>query len=160
MADVGRGGGYGKKSNHMMCIWAEILRVSSSSSRGGGISGGHRSFLYKLHLGLSVMDIYSGASSLFEYEVVIERSKAFELALLETGCGIGPEFVYTPALMDELERSIYTHQPTELIMIGKGEILDAIDNYTGIQHIMKHRVLLEDGVGVDASSVGSGSGWV
>ena len=158
VADVGRGGGYGKKSNHMMCIWAEILRVSSSSSRGGGISGGHRSFLYKLHLGLSVMDIYSGASSLFEYEVVIERSKAFELALLETGCGIGPEFVYTPALMDELERSIYTHQPTELIMIGKGEILDAIDNYTGIQHIMKHRVLLEDGVGVDASSVGSGSG--
>lgn len=159
---VGRGGG--KKSNHMMCIWAEILRSSSPSpSSGGGISGGHRSFLYKLHLGLSVMDIYSGASSLFEYEVAIERSKAFELAFLETGCGIGPEFVCTPALMDELERSIYTHQPTELLMIGKGEILDAIDNYTCIQHVMKHRVLLEDGVnggvgGMEASSVGSGSG--
>ena len=158
VADVVRVGGGGKKSNHMMCIWAEILRFSSSFSRGGGISGGHRSFLYKLHLGLSIMDIYSGASSLFEYEVVIERSKAFELALLETGCGIGPEFVYTPALMDELERSIYTHQPTEIIMIGKGEILDAIDNYTGIQHVMKHRVLLEDGVGVEASSTGSESG--
>lgn len=157
VADVGRGGGGGggKKSNHMMCIWAEILR----SSRGGS----HRSFIYKLHIGVSVMDIYSGASSLFEYEVAIERSKAFDLALLETGCGIGPEFVYTPALMDELERSIYTHQPTEIIMIGKGEILDAIDNYTGIQHVMKHRVLLEDGVGVgamcvEASSTGSGSG--
>ena len=161
VADIGRVGG-GKKSNHMMCIWAEILRFSSSSSRGGG-AGGHRSFVYKLHIGVSVMDIYSGASSLFEYEVVIERSKAFELSLLETGvAGIGPEFVYTPALMDELERSIYTHQPTELIMIGKGEILDAIDNYTGIQHVMKHRVLLEEGLvvggGSEASSVGSGSG--
>jgi DNA mismatch repair protein MutS len=176
VADVGRGGvGGGKKSNHMMCIWAEILRFSSSSpssgGRGGGIVGGHRSFIYKLHIGVSVMDIYSGASSLFEYEVVIERSKAFDLSLSlsEFGgsdiAGIGPEFVYTPALMDELERSIYTHQPTEIIMIGKGEILDAIDNYAGIQHVMKHRVLLEEGlvvgggaVCVDASSTGSGSG--
>ena len=149
VADVGRGVGGGKKSNHMMCIWAEILR----SSRGGS----HRSFIYKLHIGVSVMDIYSGASSLFEYEVAIERSKAFDLGLLETGYGNGPEFVYTPASMDELERSIYTHQPTEIIMIGKGEILDAIDNYTGIQHVMKHRVLLEEGVDA-SSSTGSGSG--
>ena len=163
VGDIGRGGGCGisgKKSNHMMCIWAEILRSSSSSS--GGRVGGHRSFIYKLHIGLSVMDIYSGASSLFEYEVEIERSKAFELALFETGDGIGPEFVYTPALMDELERSIYTHQPTEIILIGKVEILDAIENYTGIQHVMKHRVLLEDGgggaVGMDTLSTESSSG--
>ena len=145
IGDLGMGKNTGKsvkKSNHIMCIWAEILR-----------SGGHRnvlkkmSMVYKLHIGVSVMDIYSGTSSLFEYEVVIEKSKMFELSS-------GPEYIYTPALMDELERSIYTHQPTELILIGKGEILDAIENYTGIKSTMNHRILLDN----CGSGSGSGSG--
>jgi DNA mismatch repair protein MutS len=95
-------------TNHIMCIWME----------------NHTTLLHSTPLfvcGISIVNIYTGKSSLFQYQT---------------------PYLNNPSTFDELERSVSELSPSEVILISPFEKkqVDTILQYAGIKSQMIHRI--------------------
>jgi len=100
-----------KMTNHIMCIWFELHKPTSRSL------SKKDTFIY----GVSVINIFTGKSSLFQYETA---------------------FYMTATTFDELERYVSVFSPSEVILLSSFEkpILDKIIQFTGIQSPILHTI--------------------
>ena len=94
-------------TNNSCCIWLQVYKDFMGKNKKNPLD---KPFIY---IGISIVDIYTGQSYLFEYKEL---------------------YLHTPTTFDELERIISIYQPSETIMIanlGEKEMEDII-NYTNI----------------------------
>ena len=96
-------------TNNIMCIWFELVKPLHSGSR--------ETLIY----GLSVANIFTGKSFLFEYET---------------------SFYMNPTTFDELERSISVFSPSEIIILSPfdNSTLNTIIQYSGIKSNVIHKL--------------------
>lgn len=95
-------------SNHIMCVWFDKMR-SMHSTRD------------HLVYGVSVVNIFTGKTHLFEYEI---------------------PYYMNPTTFDELERCISVYSPSEIILVSPFDniILDSIIQYSGMRAMSIHRI--------------------
>ena len=100
-------------TNNIMCIWFELVKSLHPGSR--------ETLIY----GLSVANIFTGKSFLFEYET---------------------SFYMNPTTFDELERSISVFSPSELIILSPfdNSTLNTILQYSGIKSSVIHKLNTKD----------------
>ena len=99
-------------SNNIMSIWFDVYKPFAQKNTQYNSSG-------TLVYGVSVIDIFTGKSSIFQYET---------------------PFYMNVTTFDELDRYISTHRPSEIIIISpfdKAE-LDTISQYIGLQSQQVH----------------------
>ena len=103
-----------KISNNIMCIWIDIYKPLKKATKG---------VINKdiLVYGLSVINIYTGESYIFQYETI---------------------FNMIPSTFDELQRYISTYSPCEIIIISSlnSEELNMVVQYSDIQSNSIHYV--------------------
>lgn len=103
-----------KISNNIMCIWIDVYKPLKKASKG---------VINKdvLVYGLSVINIYTGESYIFQYETV---------------------FNMIPSTFDELQRYMSTYSPCEIIIISSlnAEQLNMVVQYSDIQSNSIHYV--------------------
>lgn len=101
-------------SNNIMCIWLDVYKPLKKASKG---------VINKdvLVYGLSVINIYTGESYIFQYETV---------------------FNMIPSTFDELQRYMSTYSPSEIIIISSlnAEQLNMVVQYSDIQSNSIHYV--------------------
>ena len=101
-------------SNNIMCIWIDVYKPLKKASKG---------VINKdvLVYGLSVINIYTGESYIFQYETV---------------------FNMIPSTFDELQRYMSTYSPCEIIIISSlnAEQLNMVVQYSDIQSNSIHYV--------------------
>ena len=83
-----------KMTNNVMCLWMDIFPPSSVFSK--NVNNANSPNRSKIICGAAVVNIFTGQSSLFEYE------SPFEMV---------------PATFDALERFVCTHSPSETIFV-------------------------------------------
>jgi DNA mismatch repair protein MutS len=101
-------------TNHIMCIWIDLHKpVTKSSTK-----------LQTLSCGISVVNIYTGASFLTEFQEPLE---------------------FIPTTFDELERCISIYNPCEVLFVSSlspSEIKSVLQ-FSGIQNPVVHLVNIE-----------------
>ena len=99
-------------TNNIMCIWLDTVKSFRSTKE-------------TLIYGVSVVNIFTGKSYLFEHEC---------------------PFYMNPTTFDELERCVSVYAPSELVVISPFDapILNSILQYSGIQTASIHRIGLEN----------------
>ena len=101
-------------TNHIMCIWIDVHNpVTKSSTK-----------LQTLSCGISVVNIYTGASFLTEFQEPLE---------------------FIPTTFDELERCVSIYNPCEVLFVSSlspGEIKSVLQ-FSGIQNPIVHLVNIE-----------------
>ncbi len=106
-----------KMSNHVMCIWIEIIkpRIQKSASIVG------ERIRDILVYGASVVNIFTGQSAMFEYETAMYMN---------------------PTTFDELEHFVSIYSPSEVIFISPLSMneTDKILQYSGIRTATIHRI--------------------
>ena len=100
-------------TNNTCCIWIEIKR--------GTLKNKDKMFVY---VGASVIDIFTGTSSIMEYN---------------------DQYIKNPCTFDELERFISIYNPSETIIISNLQVseIDDIVSYTNIKSKSLHVVRLQ-----------------
>jgi DNA mismatch repair protein MutS len=96
-------------SNNIMCIWVEKYRTMRTS--------GQDTFV----CGVSVANIFTGKSSIFEYQSL---------------------YYLNPTTFDELERCISTHCPSEIIINSTtldDQVLHTILHFSGVKSVLIHK---------------------
>jgi DNA mismatch repair protein MutS len=98
-------------TNNIMCIWLDTVKSFRSTKE-------------TLIYGVSVVNIFTGKTYLFEHEC---------------------PFYMNPTTFDELERCVSVYAPSELVVISpfNAPILNSILQYAGIQTGSIHRIGLE-----------------
>ena len=106
-------------TNHIMCIWMETY--GPMTTLGGSIQKTRDNIVY----GVSVVNIFTGKSSIFQYET---------------------QFFMNMTTFDELERYISIFSPSEVILISPFDEskLKTIIQLTGLQTQMIHTVAIND----------------
>ena len=104
-------------TNNIMCIWMDVIK-SSSILKNSTSSQQNREIII---CGLSVANIFTGKSSIFEYET---------------------SYTMNPTTFDELERSISMFSPSEVIIISPfdNKQLNTIIQYSNIKTSMIHKI--------------------
>ena len=111
-------------TNYIMCIWFETFTPLNRASRRGIDSNYAKSFSKmtdNIIYGISVANIYTGHSSIFEYQT---------------------PFLMNPTTFDELERYISMFSPSEIIVASpfdKSQITTILQ-YVGVQNTVVHFV--------------------
>jgi len=102
-------------TNNIMCIWFELTKPMSSTT----------SYQQKLIYGVSVINIFTGESFLFEHECIYHMN---------------------PTIFDELERCISVFSPSEILLISPfhQKELQKIIQYSGIKTKMVHYIKSDD----------------
>ncbi len=116
-----------KITNNIMCIWIETYKptsikiTSSQDTISSYISKSRDTAVF----GISVANIFTGKSSIFEYQAPL---------------------LMNPTTFDELERFVSVFSPSEVIFVSTFDqkTLDEIIQYSGISHSIIHRVDLSD----------------
>ena len=100
-------------TNNVMCIWFELFKPLHKDNR---INHRHKE---NLVCGISVANIFTGKSYMFEYTTA---------------------FYMNPTTFDELERAISMFHPSEVIVISpfENEVVRTIANYSGINTSVVH----------------------
>ena len=93
-------------SNNIMCVWCEVQSPSILTKHSGDK-------LPVIHIGISVIDIYTGKVVLFEFK---------------------EPFVNSPTTYDELERFVSIYNPNEVIFVTNMEEND-VDNIISFANI-------------------------
>jgi DNA mismatch repair protein MutS len=95
-------------TNNIMCIWLEVSKPFR----------GHKE---NLVYGVSVVNIFTGKSYIFEYEC---------------------PFYMNPTTFDELERCVSVFSPSEVVIVSSLEpsVVNTIIQYTGIQCTAIHKI--------------------
>jgi len=95
-------------TNNIMCIWLEVVKPFRSNKE-------------NLIYGVSVVNIFTGKSQLFEYEC---------------------PYYMNPTTFDELERCVSVFSPSEVIIVSSLDtpIINTILQYAGVQCNSIHRV--------------------
>ena len=118
-------------SNHIMCIWVTTYKPFKSTSTktpsGTRATGqqSHQQSQQNLVCGISSAHIFTGETTLFEYDA---------------------PFLLSPTTFDELERMVSVISPSEVILIStlSEKQTDLILQYSGIRSATTvHRILLE-----------------
>ena len=101
-------------TNNIMCIWMETYKPYTIQSTAKNIV-----------FGLSVINILTGQSSIFEYQT---------------------PFLMNPTTFDELERFICMYSPSEVIIISEfdKQLLNTIIQYSGIKASILHNINVKD----------------
>ena len=105
-------------TNHIMCIWLETYGPMSTKSTGSGsIQKTKDTIVY----GVSVVNIFTGKSSIFQYET---------------------QFYMNMTTFDELERYVSIYSPSEVIIISPFDEpkIKSIIQLTGLRPQMIHKV--------------------
>jgi len=102
-----------KITNNIMCIWLHLSKPMNNST----LSKFKDTIIY----GVSVINVFTGKSSMFEYRNIFSMNNT---------------------TFDELERFVTVHSPSEVIIISPFENADVqkIIQYTGIQSNAIHRI--------------------
>jgi len=101
-------------TNHIMCIWIDVHNpVTKSSTK-----------LQTLSCGISVVNIYTGASFLTEFQEPLE---------------------FIPTTFDELERCISIYNPCEVLFVSSlaANEIKSVLQFSGIQNPIVHLVNIE-----------------
>jgi DNA mismatch repair protein MutS len=101
-----------KISNHTCCIWIEI-------------KNGFKELRKKVYIGASVIDIFTGTTSIMEYNEI---------------------YLKNPCTFDELERFISIYNPSETILItnlSSNELNDIV-SFTNIKSKLLHTVFINE----------------
>ena len=97
-----------KITNHIMCLWLDIVKPIRSAKE-------------TLVYGISVVNVFTGKSHLFEHEC---------------------PFIMNPTTFDELERCVSVFAPSELVVVSPfaNDRLDSVLQYAGVKCSAIHRV--------------------
>lgn len=100
----------GQMTNHIMCIWIDVHKPVTKSSKGPTLS-----------CGISVVNIYTGASFLTEFQEPLE---------------------FIPTTFDELERCISIYNPCEVLFVSSlsPDEIKSVLQFSGIQNSIVHTV--------------------
>lgn len=100
-------------SNNLLCIW--IQPFSSKT-------------VNKIVCGIATVHLFSGTSSLYEYETILSNSSKM-----------------SPTNFDELERIVSSTNPSEVLVVSylSNKQTNAVLQYSGIQTSAIHRVIME-----------------
>jgi DNA mismatch repair protein MutS len=112
-------------SNHIMCIWVTTYKPFKSGAKAPGQAQSQSQPLQNLVCGISSAHIFTGETTLFEYDA---------------------PFLLSPTTFDELERMVSVISPSEVILIStlSEKQTDLILQYSGIRSATTvHRILLE-----------------
>lgn len=116
-----------KITNNIMCVWIETYKPSSfkPASNNDTISNYISKTKDTAVFGISVVNIFTGKSSIFEYQSTL---------------------LMNPTTFDELERFVSVFSPSEVIFITPfdNKINDDILQYSGITNSIIHRIDLSD----------------
>jgi DNA mismatch repair protein MutS len=95
-------------TNNIMCVWINTFKSFSQSNT------------ENLVCGVSVANIFTGKSFIFEYEI---------------------PFYDNPTTFDELERCVSIYSPSEIILITNmdDKLTEKIIQYSGMKNIMMHK---------------------
>lgn len=106
-------------TNNIVCVWIELIENSL-----GLLSKSIASREKFVEVGVAVIDIYTGKSSIFQFKEL---------------------YVNNPTTYDDLERFISIHQPNEAIVISNLPLaeIDDIINYANIQCKTLHKISTE-----------------
>ena len=113
-----------KITNNIMCIWLNVFKRSVGGGGGGGgtLTGGtiHNQTLV---CGVSVVDNFTGKSSIFEYSTPYYKN---------------------PTTFDELERQISISQPSEVILVSpfNDDEINNIIQFIGLRTKTFHKINL------------------
>ena len=101
-------------SNHIMSVWIETIINRSLTTKKD-----------RLIYGISVLNIYTGESSMFEHET---------------------EYILNPTSFDELERYISIYSPSEIIFMTSLDSfkMNSLFQYIGITNQTVHTIFLKD----------------
>lgn len=107
-------------TNNIMCIWMEIHKPFGKTTKAAQ-SNTRESLVY----GMSVVNIFTGKSSIFQYET--------------------PFFMNTTTF-DELDRCLSVYSPSELLLISpfQGDELQRVVQYSGIKTGSLHHINTND----------------
>ena len=105
-------------TNNIMCIWLDRVRSTTTLTHAGGRRG---ALPPTLVCGMSIANIFTGQSHLFEYEC--------------------PYYI-NPTTFDELERCVTVFAPSELIIISEFDTstINTILQYSGVKTTVIHRI--------------------
>ena len=105
-------------TNNIMCIWLDRVRSTTTLTHAGGRRGAEPPTLV---CGVSIANIFTGQSHLFEYEC--------------------PYYI-NPTTFDELERCVTVFAPSELIIISEFDTstINTILQYSGVKTTVIHRI--------------------
>jgi len=113
-----------KITNNILCIWIHTLDLSASSSLLQKIlKGGNGESKEMIYIGIANIDIYTGASSIFEFS---------------------ENYIKNPTTFDELERFVSIYQPSEVVLVGHNSVeeMEMIINYANIKCNSVHLISL------------------
>jgi DNA mismatch repair protein MutS len=101
-------------TNNIMCIWMELFKPTT---RGATTSKTRDTLVY----GVSIVNIFTGKSSIFQYETA---------------------FYMNTTTFDELERYVSIFAPSEVILLSPFEdsVIQSIIQFTGIHSSIIHKV--------------------
>ena len=97
-------------TNNIMCVWIDKIK---------------QNFEERLIYGISIINIFTGKSYIFEHEV---------------------QYLLNPTTFDELERAVSVFSPSEVIFISPFEnnVVKTIQNFIGINNISIHNININD----------------
>ena len=112
-------------TNHIMCIWMETYGPMSTKTTIGSGGGAFQKTRDTIVYGVSVVNIFTGKSSIFQYET---------------------QFYMNMTTFDELERYVSIFSPSEVIIISPFDEskLKTIIQLTGLQPQIIHKIALND----------------
>lgn len=113
-------------TNNTCCIWIEVRKKPMHQMKSNLVGGSGSGLL--VYIGVSVIDIYTGKTSIMEYST---------------------NYIKNPTTFDELEHFISIHNPSETIVISNLPMIDVneINGYINIKSKSVHLVnLLQDEV--------------
>ena len=115
-------------TNNSCCIWLHVYKDFMGKNKKNPFD---KPFIY---IGVSIVDIYTGQSYLFEYKEL---------------------YLHNPTTFDELERIISIYQPSETIIIANisEKEMDDVVNYTNITGATHYVCLTQDNTGKQDNSV-------
>jgi DNA mismatch repair protein MutS len=100
-------------TNNIMCVWIHVSNKFKSKDK-------------EVHVGIANIDIFTGKSTIFQFN---------ELYLINS-----------PTTFDELERFVSIYNPSEIILIGNISIkeINSIISYSNIQSKSIHKISMND----------------
>lgn len=104
-------------TNNTLCIWVNVIESSILTKKSGNSK--------KIYVGAANINIYTGKSSIFEFNEI---------------------YINNPATFDELERFVSIYTPTEAIVIANLSLTEIEDiiSYSNIQCNCIHKLSLLD----------------
>jgi DNA mismatch repair protein MutS len=114
-----------RPTNHIMCIWLDVFQpIGSIRGMDPATKSRHSYTRETLVYGLSVVNIFSGQSTIFEYQT---------------------PFYMNPTTFDELERYVSIYQPSEVLVVSPFEesVVQTILQYSGIRSSKIHLIYFD-----------------